>query len=79
MLVGIHEAKTHLSRLIPAALAGEEVIITKSGQPLIRLVPVRKESQPRQLGMFKDKITIHGNLTEPLPKDIIEDFWPEKL
>lgn len=79
MLVGIHEAKTHLSRLIPAALAGEEVIITKSGQPLVKLVPVHPKSQPRQLGMFEDKIIIHGDLSEHLPEDIIDDFWPDKL
>ena len=40
MKVGIHEAKTKLSKLIPAALAGEEVIITKAGHPLVKLVPV---------------------------------------
>ncbi len=79
MFVGIHEAKTHLSRLIPAALAGEEVIITKSGQPLVKLVPVHQKSQPRQLGLYEDKIIIHGDLTEDLPQDIIDDFWPKKL
>ncbi len=79
MRVGIHQAKTHLSRLIPAALAGEEVIITKSGQPLVKLVPVNQKVQPRKLGMFKDKITLHGDLTESLPQDTLDDFWPEKL
>ena len=79
MRVGIHEAKTHLSRLIPAALAGEEVIITKSGQPLVKLVPVQQQLKQRQLGMFKNKIKIHGDVTAPLPQDVIDDFWPEKL
>ncbi len=79
MLVGIHEAKTHLSRLIPAVLAGEEVIITKSGQPLVKLVPVRPKLKQRQLGMFENKITILCDLIKPLPQDIIDDFWPEKL
>ena len=79
MLVGIHEAKTHLSRLIPSVLAGEEVIITKSGKPLVKLVPVDNEEKQRPLGMYKDSIKINGDLTTPLPKDIIDDFWPEKL
>jgi prevent-host-death family protein len=79
MLIGIHEAKTHFSRLIPAVLAGEEVIITKSGEPIVKLLPVHKKLLVRQLGLFKDKIKIHGDLTEKLPPEVIADFWPEKL
>ena len=78
MRVGIHEAKTHLSRLIPAALAGEEVIITKSGQPLVKLVPVHSEQKQRPLGMYHDKIKIYGDVSAPLPQDMIDDFWPDK-
>jgi len=78
MFIGIHEAKTHLSRLIPAALAGEEIIITKSGKPLVKLVPVESSREPRKLGMFRDKIKINGDLCEPLPDEIIKDFWPDQ-
>ena len=45
MKVGIHEAKTKLSKLIPAVLAGEEVIITKAGHPLVKLVPVAEQAR----------------------------------
>ncbi len=79
MRVGIHEAKTQLSKLIPAALAGEEIIITKAGQPLVKLVPVQQEHRQRPIGFFKNKIKIHGDLSDPLPSDIIDGFWPEKL
>ncbi|MFH0730300.1 MAG: type II toxin-antitoxin system prevent-host-death family antitoxin [Pseudomonadota bacterium] len=79
MLVGIHEAKTHLSKLIPAVLAGEEVIITKAGQPLVKLVPVQQERKSRPLGMFKNKIILHDDLSAPLPRDVLDAFWPEKL
>jgi prevent-host-death family protein len=79
MRVGIHEAKTQLSKLIPAALAGEEVIITKAGQPLVKLVPVQQEHKQRPIGVFKNKIKLHGDLSDPLPVDIIDGFWPEKL
>ncbi len=79
MLIGIHEAKTHFSKLIPAVLAGEEVIITKSGEPVVQLLPVHKKVPARQLGIFKEKIKIHGDLTEALPSEIVADFWPEKL
>jgi prevent-host-death family protein len=43
MKVGIHEAKARLSKLIPNVLAGEEVIITKAGHPLVKLVPVAEQ------------------------------------
>lgn len=77
MKVGIHEAKTKLSKLIPAVLAGEEVIITKAGRPLVKLVPIEEQSSTRPLGDYKDKIKFHGDLLEPLPEEILDDFWLE--
>lgn len=44
--VNVHEAKTHLSRLLNQALAGEEVIIMRSGRPLVRLLPVATAPTP---------------------------------
>ena len=52
MKIGIHEAKTRLSKLIPAVLSGEEVIITKSGKPLVKLVPVEEQKGERPLGCY---------------------------
>ncbi len=74
MKVGIHEAKTKLSKLIPAVLSGEEVIITKAGRPLVKLVPIEDQSSTRPLGDYKDKIKFHGDLLEPLPEEILDDF-----
>jgi len=48
--VNIHEAKTQLSRLIQAVLAGEEVVISKRNQPVARLVPLEKKQISRPLG-----------------------------
>ncbi len=79
MYVGIHEAKTKLSKLIPAALAGTEVIITKSGQPLVKLVPVRQENKERPMGLYRDTVKILCDPSEPLPETEIESFWPTKL
>lgn len=75
MKIGIHEAKTKLSKLIPAVLGGEEVIITKSGKPLVRLVPVENQAGERPLGCYAGKVTFHGDLLAPLPEEVIEDFW----
>jgi len=75
MQVGIHEAKTHFSRLIPAALAGEDVVITNAGRPVARIVPITDQGSQRELGAFRGKVIIHGDLLEPLPPDAVEDFW----
>lgn len=77
MKIGIHEAKTKLSKLIPMVLSGEEIIITKSGYPLVKLVPVQDSSQKRQLGIYSVKMKFHPDFEKPLPEDILEDFWPE--
>lgn len=78
MRVGIHEAKTHLSRLIPVVLAGEEVIITKSGKALVKLVPVEEIPPARPLGIFREKIQIYGDLMEELPAEELDSFDPEE-
>jgi prevent-host-death family protein len=46
----IHEAKTHLSRLVEAVAAGEEILIAKAGKPMAKLVPVSAQVGPRVLG-----------------------------
>ena len=75
MKVGIHEAKTRLSKLIPAVLSGEEVIITKQGHPLVKLVPVQDQSGARRIGAYEGKVKFHDDPLKPLPANIIEDFW----
>ncbi|MBI4794033.1 MAG: type II toxin-antitoxin system Phd/YefM family antitoxin [Deltaproteobacteria bacterium] len=77
MRVGIHEAKTNLSKLIPAVQAGEEVIITKGGRPVARLVPFTEKEGQRPLGLYKGKVTFQGDILEPLPEEVVTDFWPK--
>ncbi len=55
-IVTIHEAKTHLSRLIQRALAGEEIIIAKARQPLVKLVVIAEQRPQRRLGGLADTI-----------------------
>ena len=76
MRVGIHEAKTNFSKLIPAVQAGEEVIITNAGRPVARLVPFREPSGERPLGLYRSRLTIHGDPLAPLPDEMVADFWP---
>lgn len=66
----IHEAKTHLSRLVERAAAGEEIIIAKAGKPMARLMPLEevKEKIKRKPGSMKGKIWISPDFDKPDPE-----------
>jgi prevent-host-death family protein len=66
--VNIHEAKTHLSKLLQRVMNGEEIIIAKSGEPVARLVPIKKRAVDRKPGIDNGKVIIHDNFDEPLPE-----------
>jgi antitoxin (DNA-binding transcriptional repressor) of toxin-antitoxin stability system len=72
--VKIHHAKTHLSRLIEKACQGEEVIIARGDQPLVRLQPLQGKKGQRKPGSMKGKFLIGSEFFEPLPDDEIE-LW----
>lgn len=71
--VGIHEAKTTLSKLIQKAQGGEEVMITKSGVPVAKLVTVLPEG-PRQLGRDVGRFEVPEDFNDPLPEDLLDAF-----
>jgi prevent-host-death family protein len=56
--INIHQAKTHLSRLIEDVASGNEVVIAKGGRPVARLVPLRRDDTPRCAGLLKGKLRI---------------------
>jgi len=64
--VNIHEAKTHLSKLIQEAITGEDVIIAKGNKPVVRLVALPNQKLQRQLGTAKGKIVMTDDFDEPL-------------
>lgn len=66
--VNVHQAKTQLSRLLVQAEAGEEVVITRRGEPVARLVPCRPAGK-RQPDALKGKIAIPESFWDPLPDD----------
>jgi prevent-host-death family protein len=68
--VSVHEAKTHLSRLLQRVEAGEEVVIARGGEPIARLVPVRARL-PREPGRLKDAVVMGADFDDPLP----DAFW----
>ncbi|WP_019584583.1 MULTISPECIES: type II toxin-antitoxin system Phd/YefM family antitoxin [unclassified Thioalkalivibrio] len=65
--VNVHEAKTHLSRLLKRAHDGEEIILAKSGRPYARLVPLESPPVQRQPGRVKGQV--EDAFFDPLPED----------
>jgi prevent-host-death family protein len=66
-MVNMHEAKTHLSRLVEEAAAGEEIVIARAGKPLVRLVAVAAMAGPRALGALAGKVVEHADAFAPDP------------
>lgn len=73
MEVSVHEAKTHLSRLLRRVAAGEEVVIARAGTPVARLVPVAG-GQDRSFGTDAGRVAIPDDFDAPLPGDVLDSF-----
>jgi prevent-host-death family protein len=56
--VNIHDAKTHLSKLIDAAAKGEPFIIAKAGKPMVKVVPIDAPAATRRLGFLRGEFTV---------------------
>ena len=73
--VNIHEAKTHLSRLLARVAAGEEIIIAKAGRSIARLVPYDEPRRAKRLlGLDAGLFVVPDDFDEPLPSDVLERF-----
>jgi prevent-host-death family protein len=65
-VVNVHEAKTHLSRLLARVEAGERIVIARAGRPVAELVAAKPAGRRRTPG--DDEIVIHDNFDDPLPE-----------
>lgn len=72
--VNVHEAKTHLSRLLDRAQEGEEIVIAKAGRPVARLGPLVRSGTKRRLGLLDGKFRIPDDFNRPLPDGVIAAF-----
>jgi len=72
-MVGVHEAKTHLSSLLRRVSAGEEIVIARGGEPIARLVPVHAWER-RVLGRDRGVFEVPEDFDAPLPREIVEAF-----
>jgi prevent-host-death family protein len=71
--INIHEAKTHLSKILRRVAAGEEIVIARAGKPVARLVPVAEPKRERELGKYRGQIWIAEDFDE-LPEDLLDLF-----
>lgn len=72
--VNVHEAKTHLSKLLQRVAAGEEIAIANRGVPVARLVPVTLQKARRELGTESEHLKIAEDFDAPLPVDVLAAF-----
>jgi len=66
--VNVHEAKTHLSKLLQRVECGEEITIARAGKPIATLVPVKQRPRKRILGLDRGLVLIHDDFDDPLPE-----------
>lgn len=77
-VVNIHEAKTHLSRLVEEALRGEPFIIAKAGKPLVKVVPIEAPETARRLGFMTGQIDVPDDFNRLGADEIAALFGTEK-
>jgi prevent-host-death family protein len=75
--VNMHEAKTHLSRLVDRAEAGEEIVIARAGKPAARLVPLAPLGKPRVFGAWRGKVKPPEDIHEG--DDEIRDMFERSI
>lgn len=73
-IINIHDAKTHLSRIVDDVAAGAEVVIAKAGKPMARLVPLEPKVRRKKLGLLKGRIKVPDNFNAPLSPEVLADF-----
>ena len=77
--VTIHEAKTHLSRLIAAVLAGKEIVIARGKTPVAKLVPLDNKPVARKAGAWKHLVEEHPDTWEPWTDEELGNWFDKPL
>jgi prevent-host-death family protein len=75
MEVTVHEAKTHLSRLLERVEQGEEITIMRANVPVAKLIAVTPAVGNRELGWARGEFTVPDDFDDPLPQDVEDSFY----
>ena len=73
-MVNVHEAKTHLSRLLDRVSQGEEIVIARAGKPVARLVHISEQQERREPGSGLGRVVVGEDFDAPLPEEVLEAF-----
>jgi len=73
-VIDLDAAKTHLSRLVDEAAAGEEIVIAKEGKPIAKLVALDQPPARRVLGLLKGQLRVSDDFDAPLPEEMLREF-----
>ena len=73
--VNVHDAKTHLSRLLERVEAGEEITLARAGRPVAKLVPIPRRSDPRVPGLLRGKIHMADDWDSPEVNEEIAELF----
>ncbi len=72
--INIYEAKTRLSQLVDKAAAGEDVVVSRNGKPLVRITRLEENKRPIRFGLLKGKVKVADDFDAPLPADLQASF-----
>ena len=72
--VNIYDAKTRLSQLVDIAAAGEDVVVSRNGKPLVRITRLEGPKRRIKFGLLKGKLTVPADFDAPLPDAVLADF-----
>jgi prevent-host-death family protein len=72
--INIHDAKTHLSRLVEQAAQGKEIVIAKAGKPMARLVPLENAPRPKKFGLLEGRFKVPDDFDAPLDPRVLALF-----
>lgn len=72
--INIHEAKTHLSRIVEQVAAGNDVLIAKAGKPMVKMVSIKTAKTAIRFGVLKGTIRVPEDFDEPLPESVLAHF-----
>ncbi len=72
--INIYDAKTRLSQLVDKAAAGEDVVVSRNGKPLVRITALVAGKRPIKFGVLKGKVKVGPDFDAPLPIDVLAEF-----
>jgi prevent-host-death family protein len=72
--VNIYDAKTRLSQLVDKVVAGEDVVVSRNGKPLVRITRLDSDRRPIRFGVLKGKVKVTRDYDAPLPSNVLADF-----